>query len=275
VFEATVLALVAACLHAGWNLAVKSSTTDRYGVLWGQFLFGGLASAAIVFALGGVPVAAWKWAFVSGLIHIPYTVLLVRAYDLGDFSHAYPIARGTGALGAAIGGVVLLDDSVRALTAVSIVIVVAGLVTIAGRARPLALGAALGVGVAITGYTLADSRGARIADVAYYGFASGAASGLCVGVSGLVVAGPRRLAAAVREAWRPMLLGGLAQKLAYTLVLAAVRLAQVGYVTALRETSVVLAVVIGWKFLGEPHGRRRLLGASLVAAGVVVLIASV
>ncbi len=201
-------------------------------------------------------------------------MLLVRAYDLGDFSHAYPIARGSGALGAAIGGVVLLDDSLGLSAALAIAVVIGGLAVVAGRTEPIAVLAALGVGLAITGYTLADSRGARVSDVAYYGFASGAASGVTVGVSGLIVAGPRRLAAAVSVAWRPMVVGGVAQKLAYTLVLAAVRLAQVGYVTALRESSVVLAVLIGWRFLGERHGRRRLFGASLVVAGVVTLIAS-
>jgi drug/metabolite transporter (DMT)-like permease len=62
--------------------------------------------------------------------------------------------------------------------------------------------------------------------------------------------------------------------LTYTLVLAAVRIAPVGYVTALRESSVVVAVFIGWRVLGEGHGRRRAAASAVVLAGVVLLVAT-
>ena len=85
---ATVLALTAAVLHASWNLLVKQST-DRRLALWGQFTIGGILSAIalIIWALvGSLPHIAWEWAIVSGATHVPYLMLLSRAYDRGDFS---------------------------------------------------------------------------------------------------------------------------------------------------------------------------------------------
>ena len=90
---ATVYALTAAVLHAGWNLFAKRSV-DPFVALWGQFLLAGIASAGLLIATGGVPAGAWSWALISGLFHIPYAVGLGWAYRHGDFSLAYPLARG-------------------------------------------------------------------------------------------------------------------------------------------------------------------------------------
>ena len=97
---ATVLALCAAVLHASWNLLVKQSE-DRHLALWGQFTIAGVACGLglIVWtALDGAPDIAWPWALISGAMHVPYIVLLSRAYNRGDFSMSYPIVRGAGAL---------------------------------------------------------------------------------------------------------------------------------------------------------------------------------
>lgn len=106
---ATVLALTAAVLHAGWNLAVKQSG-DRFIALWGQFMMAGLIGLALVAVFGRVSAAGWGWAGVSGLAHIPYTLGLARAYNRGDFSLTYPVARGAGAILAGLAGMALLGD---------------------------------------------------------------------------------------------------------------------------------------------------------------------
>ena len=93
---ATLLALTAAVMHAGWNLAVKQSG-DRYLALWGQFSIAGAIGLVIVVAAGGIPAEGWVWAAMSGIVHVPYCWFLARAYDHGDFSLVYPMARGGGA----------------------------------------------------------------------------------------------------------------------------------------------------------------------------------
>jgi multidrug transporter EmrE-like cation transporter len=105
VLLATVLALVAAVLHASWNISVKQSGDKRIA-LWGQFAIGGALSGVVILAwtlISGPPSIAWGWAAVSGATHVPYILLLSRAYDRGDFSMSYPIVRGGGALAAALG----------------------------------------------------------------------------------------------------------------------------------------------------------------------------
>lgn len=270
---ATVLALGAAILHAGWNLAAKQSG-DRFIALWGQFTVSGLigAVALVVWALVDEVSIAWPWAVVSGLVHVPYIVLLARAYDSGDFSLAYPVARGGGALIAAIGGVVLLGDDLHPLTAAGIAVAAAGLMILAtGHGRPNLTPAIL-VALTIGTYTLADSRGARESGSAAYAlggfvcmavavFVWGTSRGRLPDLRRAMAARPGRFAAT-----------GTASAVTYTMVLVAVQHAPVGYVTALRESSVVLAAFAGWRYLGEGDHRRRLASAAVVLTGLVLLV---
>src|SRR5688572_21335767 len=106
---ATVFALVAAALHAGWNLRVKTSG-DRFVALWGQFLAAGAVCAAGLVLTGLPERDSWPWLALSATIHVAYVACLARAYGAGDFSLAYPLARGGGAMVAAIGGIAFLDD---------------------------------------------------------------------------------------------------------------------------------------------------------------------
>ena len=78
--------------------------------------------------------------------------------------------------------------------------------------------------------------------------------------------------AALRADWKRFALAGFASLLTYTLVLIAVRYASVGYVTALRESSVVLAALIGWRMLGEGDVRRRITASGVVLSGLVLLV---
>ena len=118
VLTATLMALGAATLHASWNFAVKRNT-DSGLALWGQFFIAMFVAAGALVAWWIIdyrPDFAWQYTLLSGITHLPYSILLVRAYNTGDFSVSYPIARGGGAIGAAVLGVVLLDDVLSMLT---------------------------------------------------------------------------------------------------------------------------------------------------------------
>ena len=130
---ATVLALVAAVLHATWNLSVKQSVSDRFIALWGQFFVAGVLAAIVLVAAGGLPARAFIWAGLSGVTHVPYCLLLAKAYSVGDFSRAYPIARGGGALVAGIGGIALLGDAFHPAGVIGMIVVGIGLIALAGR----------------------------------------------------------------------------------------------------------------------------------------------
>jgi multidrug transporter EmrE-like cation transporter len=272
VFAATLLALSAAALHAGWNLAAKRST-DRITALFAQFLVGGVIGAIVLVLTRDLPAAAWWPALLTGLVHVPYLLLLAHAYEHGDFSVAYPVARGSGAVLAALGGVVLLDDSLGALGLAAVVVVAGGMWLLSVGATSGQLTTAMAVGVTIGVYTVNDSWAVRRWGVTYP-FAAFVTIGVMMALSTVVTGRAPRVAAAFRADWRQPVLTGAMAVLAYVLVMVAVRRAPVGYVAVLRESSVLLAAFLGSRYLDEGAVRLRMTAAAIILAGLVLLVAA-
>jgi drug/metabolite transporter (DMT)-like permease len=271
---ATLLALAAAGLHATWNLLVKTST-DRFSAAWGQFLFGGLVFLPVLVVVGGVPNLdeVWPLLLLSSVVHVGYLLALVQAYHHGDFSLSYPLARGSGALLAALAGVALLGDHLNPWAWLAIAVVVLGLVALVGPAahRPTVSWALL-TGLFIATYTIIDSAGARESEGFPYGLGVTLADGIAISLVGVATGRTRAFRAALRLNWRRYVLGGICATVAYSLVLVAVRLAPVGYVAVLRESSVVIGAYAGWAMLGEALGGRRLASSVVVTAGMGLLV---
>jgi drug/metabolite transporter (DMT)-like permease len=270
--EATLLALAAAVLHAGWNLALKRSD-ERVVTAWGFYLFGGVIFLPVLPFVGLPGGSALVYLAVSAVVHVVYILFLSSAYHHGDFSLAYPLARGGGALLAAIGGVAFLGDHLSAPAWLSIAIVVTGLASLIrpGGERVALLYAGL-TALTIGTYTTLDAAGARESSGFGYAVLLTLSTGVAMTVTGTVGGYGARFLTAIRTDRRRLVLGGIASTLAYSLVLAAARLAPVGYVAALRESSVVLGAAAGWLLLHERLGRARLASSAVVAGGLVLLI---
>ena len=274
---ATLLALGAAVLHATWNLFLKTSPSeDRQLTAWGMFVSAGVMVAPLIVVLGGPGLVALPWLGLSALVHVVYLVALVAAYQHGDFSLAYPLARGGGALVATLGGVALLGDHLDAGAWLSIAVVALALGSLVDRrTSAITIRDALVTAVAIGAYTVIDAHGSRLsADGAAYGFAVSTASALALTIVFVAQGkGPAFVAAwpANRGRWA---LAGACTASAYAMVLVAVRHAPVGYVAVLRESSVVLGALMGWLLLHEALGRRRLVSSLVILAGMLGLIAS-
>ena len=269
---ATVLALVAAVLHALWNLSVKQSVTDRFIALWGQFFIAGLLAAVVLLAGGGIPARGYIWAALSGLIHLPYCLLLAKAYSVGDFSLAYPIARGGGALVAGIAGIALLGDTFRPIGVVGMVVVAFGLIALAGRAAPAQVAVALGVAATIGVYSAVDAQGIRSIDTPLYAAASFIAVTTSTSVYSLATGRRVEMVESMKVNWRRFVTMGVASGITYALVQIAFQRAPVGYVTCLRESSVVIAAFVGSRYLGEGQARRRIAAAVVVMTGLLLLV---
>jgi multidrug transporter EmrE-like cation transporter len=274
VLTATILALVAAVLHAGWNLAAKTSI-DRFGLLWAQFSIAGLLGAVMLAFVGWPGNRAAAFAACSGVVHIAYVALLARGYDTGDLSLVYPVGRGAGAAGAAVGGAILLSEHLAPVSWVGLAIAAAAIVSFADRSVPRRVMAlALGLAATISTYSVIDSYGSRHAgsglSYAAFGFMC---TGSAVSAYGLAA----RRVASLRRVWngerRRACLAGVTVLVTYAMVLLAFRRAPTGYVTILRESSVLLAVVAGQRLLHEPMGRRRIAAALAVVAGLGLVIA--
>jgi uncharacterized membrane protein len=254
-------------------VAIKQAPLDRFIALWGQFTMSAAMAMPVVYTLGGLPARAWWWIALSGASHLPYAWFLARAYTVGDFSLVYPIARGGGAMLAAVGGVAFLADRFTSGAAIGVAVVGAGLLFLAGRGKREQVIAAVAVAVSIGLYSTADAAGIRSVDS--WRYAVGSVAGTSVSTSAFLLARgrQRQMVEAMRAHWRRFLLVGLVSSMTYTLVQLAFRSAQVGYVTALRESSVVLAAYIGGRHLGEGHTRRRIVASLIVVGGLISLMA--
>ena len=269
---ATLLALAAAVLHASWNLWVKQSG-DRWIALWGQMTAGGFVCAVILTFTGWPSNLAWWPVLTSGVIHVVYIGVLARAYTIGDFSVTYPIARGAGALLAALGGVLFLNDHFTALSVFGIVIAIAGILLLAGKADASHVKAALLVSLTIGAYSVVDGHGSRVTGGNLYPLVLFVATAVSTTIAGIAMGRTRDMVTAMRSRAHLFALAGSASALTYWMVLIAMQQAPVGYVTALRESSVVIVALVGTRYLGESDMRRRVVAALVVVAGLAVLIA--
>lgn len=272
---ATALALGAASLHATWNFVAKRAEGDRTMVLWAQFFMGAVIALPLLVGyhlVWGMPMQVYVWAALSGCVHLPYVWLLAHAYTVADFSVSYPVARGGGAALAALCGVVFLGDHLSALEIGGIAVVALGLLMLAYGATWRDLRIALVVACTIGGYTTFDARGSRLADGVGYVFASAIATTVSTTTFALCTGRRADMVQVLRRHTRRATVTGLASLVTYGMVLVAVQHAPVGYVTALRESSVVLAALAGWKLLGEGNHHRRLTAAVVVFAGLLLLV---
>ena len=263
-------AITSAIIHASWNAALKGGRGDR---IVDAFLIaiGGMATAVVLFAFLGVPVAAaWPYLMASVIIHLVYWVTLFKAYDLGDLSHIYTLSRGSAPLLVALGAALTAHEIPPPLKMAGIGLVSAGVLAVGASANAPVKATlwALAIGVAIASYSLVDALGARISGNAalYVGWTSGVMGvpmiAFCVWRRG----GEQLLADASIAPWRGIFIGVISFA-GYGLVLWAQTFAPIAQVTALRETSVVWGALIAFAFLHEQLGLRRWLGAAIVALG--------
>jgi drug/metabolite transporter (DMT)-like permease len=275
--DPTVFALVlgAALLHASWNALVKTGG-DPFVRLALVNVVSGLCALPFVAVVAFPASDSWPYLFGSVVVHHAYYLALAYGYRFGDLSHVYPIARGVAPPLVAFVAWAFADEVPGALGLVAILVISSGIVSLAftedGRLAALKpMGFALATGVAIAGYTLFDGLGGRSAgDVFGYIVWLFVIDALPFAL--LVAHRYRaRLAEAVAGAWRPAAVGGVLAAAAYGLVIWAMTRTSMAQVSALRETSVIIAALIGSRLLREPVGTRRLVAAGVVAAGVLLL----
>lgn len=271
---ATVLALASAGLHASWNLVIKTSD-DRELTSWGQYLAGALLFAPVLVFTGLPDRDAWIFLATSAVVHVAYVEALVGAYHHGDFSLVYPLARGGGALGAALLGAALLDDRLAWGAWAALVVVAIGLASLIRPGAPHAeLGYALATAAVIATYTVVDAAGARRTGNGFaYGVTLTMAAAVTLSIAGIARGRGPDFVRTIPTAWPRYAFAGACLAAAYSIVLVAVRLAPVGYVATLRESSVVLGAGLGWLLLREELGPRRTVSSAIVLAGLVALIA--
>ncbi len=271
------LILASAAIHVVWNLAAKSADGNLH-FLWLLSAGGAIAGVAVTNTslLSTSVLAAWPWIVTSACIHYLYFTTLGAAYGRGSLSWTYPVARGLGVALAAPAALVVFHEQLRALQWIGLAAVVAGVVLMrneggevtqpASAASPKhgALLLACLVGITVAAYSLVDSHGVKvIAPLPYISLSF---------LGSTVLMTPQALRSpACTKPWTALGCGVLSL-LSYVLMLYAYRVAQVGAVLAVRQTAMVMAVLVGWLIVKERPSMRGWSGSALVLIGAVALV---
>ena len=277
--DATVAAAVigAALLHASWHALVKSSG-DNVAAIAGMNLVSGAAALALLPFVRTPGAAALAVIAVSVLLHVGYKIALAQLYSRADLSQGYPLARGLTPIFAVALGLAFLGEAPSPLTLAGVGAIslgLAGLIFERG-ARKLSASsvlAAIAIGVSVAAYSALDAYGVRI-NGDWFGFMVWLV--VCDSTAFVLYALATRGDRAVsvwRTAWLRTLISGLLGLASFGVFIWALGRAQVGAVAALRETSVIFAMIIGASVLKEPMNRMRYASIALVAAGAAAVSA--
>ena len=268
--DALALALGAAAVHAGWNLAL-ARRADVPAATALAFGFAVIAFAPLAVFRWEVDAEAVPYMAVSAALELAYVALLAAAYGRAQLSVVYPVARGLAPVLVLLVGVAVLDSNTSTAEVGGVLLVAAGIVLVRGwRGEATGLAFGLAIGACIAGYTLADARGVDHADPLTYLWVVLAPSSVAYFLAVARRGGRPRLRAEL--GWTPLLIG-LGSFGAFGLALLALQRASAASVAAVRETSVVIAVALAAPILGEPVGIRRVAGAALVVTGIALLAA--
>ena len=266
--------LFAALLHAGWNALIKNGVDKQAGML---LLTLGHAFIGLCFIpFFPVPTGqVWLWLLASGIIHTFYQLFLGFAYERGDLSRVYPIARGAAPMIVLVVSLLFGLDKLdfydligASVIGIGILLMGLGIFNL-GEDRtliPLALGSAF----ATAGYSIIDGMGARLMGDAFSYvswlliFSAIFYVPVIFSIKGQSVFPKNR-----KQLSLGLLVGGTSF-LAYAIVVWAMTQAPIAVVTALRESSILFAVIIGYFFFGDRMTFNKILAAFVIVIGIVL-----
>jgi drug/metabolite transporter (DMT)-like permease len=276
---ALLLLLLAAFLHALWNLLLKRSQ-EKYIAMGWQVIISGIFAFFLLFFTGFPPRSMWLFAAISMALEAVYFILLSNAYSDHEFSLIYPIARGTAPAFLMLWSVLFLHEKLTIGGVLGIGMIVCGMVIIGAtsliqnRGSKLHLKGvfvALAVALIISLYTLIDGTAVKNGPPLPYALTMFIFVPVLTTTYNLRRYGWKQFAAAWQGPRIPLILAAVLGVVAYLLALIAYTFAPLSYSGAIREVSVVIGAFLGWQFLEEKMGRTRLLGSIVIFAGILVI----
>ena len=274
---ALMLVLSAAVIHATWNAMAKGAREPMAMLWWAGILSSLFMAPAAIYVLvrDGFSPRALPFVAATVMLHSAYFFALGKAYQSGEFSLVYPMARGLGVALVPAGALYFFDEQLSGLGLLGIALILAGIFALHWRRGAWSedallkpgTGWAVATGLCIASYSLVDKVGVSHINPLPYLWTM--MVGSCVSLLPAVLARRGSLGREWRENRAAVLLSGVLSPAGYLLVLFAFRLSKAGYVVAGREVSIVISALIGSTLLREGALGQRLLGAAIVAGGVI------
>jgi drug/metabolite transporter (DMT)-like permease len=278
---ALVAVLLAAATHATWNLAAKRAAGSRHFV-WLYSLASVLLYAPIIawIAINDRPqftAVHWLALSATAVLHLGYSLTLQAGYRASDLSLVYPLARGSGPLISFFAAVALLGERITWLSVLGVLLVVCGIVLVAGllaeshKAPRAGILFGLGTGVFIAGYTVNDGWAVKVLLISPFIIDYTGNLFRLIVLSPLAWSDRARVSREMREFAKPAAIVALLGPLGYILVLYAMRVAPVSHVAPTRELATLIGTYFGARLLKEHAAPSRIVGALCIVAGVISL----
>jgi drug/metabolite transporter (DMT)-like permease len=281
-FSALLLLVLSALLHAAYYGFYKRSADKQVFVWWFLLVAVVIYSPVLILNRPVIPAQAWPWLLLSSLADVAYFAIVGKAFEEGDLSVVYPLARGAAPLLITLGGVLFLGERLTVWGVGGILLVTTGLYLVNMRSmtdllsplrslgeRPSRLALLASVGVSI--YSVIDKVGLRYVDPFAYGYLHLLV--ILLPFTSYILLTEHRIHLAAE--WRISKLGigvaGVLVLLTYFLALTAMRLSCVSYMGSVRSVNVIFGVLLGALLLKEPCGATRILASSLVFGGVLLI----
>jgi len=273
--------LLAAITHATWNLAAKRAAGSRHFV-WlysvGSVIVYSPAVAWVVLTQRPqFQLEHWLALLATAILHLCYSLMLQAGYRASDLSLVYPLARGSGPLLSFFAAVILLGERVTGLSVLGVVLVVSGILLVAGLTRephkaPRAgIVYGLGTGVFIAAYTINDGYAVKVLLISPFIVDYAGNLFRIVVLTPAVLRDRPGVAREAREFFKPAAIVSTLGPLGYILVLFAMQIAPISHVAPARELATLIGAYLGTRLLKEKAAPARIAGAACIVAGVISL----
>ena len=287
----TALALVitAALIHALWNFAAKKSGgTTIFAFCSGLLtviIWTPIVASYSYYNPSFNLITSWNLnqvliIILSGAIHAVYYVILLKGYKVAPLSIVYPVARGTGPLISSFLALWIFDEKLTTYSFLGITLIIFGVISLsfAGQDyknidKSFSKGIIWGVfiGLSIATYTLVDAYGVKTLEInpLYFDYFTGLSRTIVL--LPFVIFKIKDVKFTMKKDFKILAFVAFFSSFGYILVLTAMRLAPVSHIAPAREVSMLFGAFLGGKMLNEGHLKKRLIAASFIVAGVILL----
>ena len=268
--------ILAAFLHAVWNAMVKNEDNKYLAVT--AIVLGQVPVSVLIILLTPIPsVESIPFIILSALLHIGYEWYLLSAYRFGDLTKVYPIARGTAPILITIVSLIFLGVALSNFEILGIIIISLGILSLSlqgakGIKNRSAVIYALVTGFFIMGYSITDGYGARVSNsfLSYMGW-SFILNATIFPIILKINNKSEIITKTFKEGKKIFFIGGTLSYIVYGIVIWGFTQAPIALITALRETSIIFALLIGTFFLKEKFTLLKVIATFIIFFGVALL----